>query len=141
MSESTKTRRVIIVGVDGSPQSTDAVAWAARQAQLTGFNLELVTAWEEPAPYGMPLALAGVDLEANARELLDKAAGGIDLPADRLNTVAVYGPAARMLVDMSADAELLVVGSRGHGGFTGMLLGSVSTFCVHHARCPVVVVR
>lgn len=141
MSESTKSGRVIIVGVDGSPQSTNAVAWAARQAQLTGLNLELITAWEEPAPYGMPLVLAGVDLEANARELLDKAAGEIDLPADRLNKVVVYGPAARMLVDMSADADLLVVGSRGHGGLAGVLLGSVSTYCVRNAHCPVVVVR
>jgi len=141
MSENQKLRRVIIVGIDGSPHATKALSWAATQARLTGWHLELVAAWEEPAPYGMPLALAGVDLEANARELIDKAAADIDLPEDRVHTKVVYGPAARMLVEMSSDADLLVVGSRGHGKFTGMLLGSVSTYCVHHAECPVVVVR
>jgi nucleotide-binding universal stress UspA family protein len=141
MSENQKLRHLIVVGMDGSPHAMKALSWAATQARLTGWHLELVAAWEEPAPYGMPLALAGVDLEANARELIDKAAADIDLPADRLHSRVVYGPPARMLVDMSADADLLVVGSRGHGGFAGMLLGSVSSYCVHHAKCPVVVVR
>jgi nucleotide-binding universal stress UspA family protein len=141
MSKDQKQDRRIIVGTDGSPHAMKAVTWAATQARLTGSRLELVASWEEPAPYGMPLALAGVDLEANARELIDKAAADIDLPADRLQTRVVYGPAARMLVEMSEDADLLVVGSRGHGGLAGALLGSVSTYCVRHAKCPVVVVR
>jgi nucleotide-binding universal stress UspA family protein len=141
MSENQKLRRLIIVGMDGSPHAMKALSWAATQTRLTGWHLQLVAAWEEPAPYGMPLALAGVDLEANARELIDKAVADIDLPEDRLHTRVVYGPPARMLVDMSEDADLLVVGSRGHGALAGVLLGSVSAYCVRHAKCPVVVVR
>ena len=64
-----------------------------------------------------------------------------DHPAVNVETAVVEGPPAQVLVDMSADADLLVVGSRGRGGFSELLLGSVSQQCVHHARCPVTVVR
>lgn len=142
MTELQRARPRITVGVDGSPHSLRALTWAVSQAQMTGSQLELVTAWEEPTAYGVGLSImADVDLETIAQEILDKAAADIDLPDDRVTKHLVYGPASRVLVDMSGDADLLVVGSRGHGGFTGLLLGSVSTHCVHHASCPVVVVR
>jgi nucleotide-binding universal stress UspA family protein len=64
-----------------------------------------------------------------------------DHPAVNVKTAVIEGPPARVLVDLSADADLLVVGSRGRGGFSELLLGSVSQQCVHHARCPVTVVR
>ena len=64
-----------------------------------------------------------------------------DHPAVNVETAVIEGPAAQVLVDMSAEADLLVVGSRGRGGFSELLLGSVSQQCVHHARCPVTVVR
>jgi nucleotide-binding universal stress UspA family protein len=89
----------IVVGVDGSDSSKEALAWAVRQAALTGAVVDAVTAWQIPS----------------------------------------YN-AARALLDAAKGAGLLVVGSRGHAGFTEALLGSVGQYCVHHAECPVVVV-
>jgi nucleotide-binding universal stress UspA family protein len=73
------------------------------------------------------------------REAVERVRG--DHPAITVQTAVVEGPPARVLVEMSADADLLVVGSRGLGGFSGLLLGSVSQQCTHRARCPVTVVR
>jgi nucleotide-binding universal stress UspA family protein len=135
------TRPLITVGVDGSPESAKATAWAADQARLTGGTLELVIAWARPVSYGLPLVVGGYDPEAQAREVVEKAAANTDLPTDRLRVTVVNGAAPTVLVAQATNADLLVVGSRGHGGFSELLLGSVSTHCVHHASCPVVVVR
>jgi nucleotide-binding universal stress UspA family protein len=130
----------IVVGVDGSPSSIEALCWAVRQARLTGGALEAVTAWSYPTSYGFPV-IADVDWEQGARtrlgEALDAAVGS---DADVARRV-IEGHAARVLVEASGGADLLVVGSRGHGGFTGLLLGSVGEHVVTHAPCPVVVVR
>jgi nucleotide-binding universal stress UspA family protein len=131
----------IVVGVDGSPASARAVAWAAEQARLTTADLELVSAWAYPLSYGVPLTGSGFDPESEARDALAKAIADIGLPGTRVHTVVVNGSAAPALVRRSDGAALLVVGSRGHGGFEDLLLGSVSTHCVHSARCAVVVVR
>jgi nucleotide-binding universal stress UspA family protein len=125
------TRPLIVVGVDGSPQSHKAVAWGVEQAKKTGGTLELLIAWARPVSYGLPLVVAGLDPEAQAREIVEKAAAEVDLPIDRVITH----------VERSLQADLLVVGSRGHGGFAELLLGSVSAHAVHHAGCPVVVLR
>ena len=134
-------RPLILVGVDGSPESVKATAWAAEQARATGGTLELLIVWARPMSYGLPLVVGGYAPEHEAQDVVEKAASGIDLPAQRLRTSVVNGAPAVALVERSKTVDLLVVGSRGHGGFAEMLLGSVSDHCVHHASCPVVVVR
>ncbi|HEY5199526.1 MAG TPA: universal stress protein [Acidothermaceae bacterium] len=134
-------RPLIVVGVDGSDESVKATAWAAEQARATGGTLELLIVWARPMSYGLPLVVGGYNPEHEAQAVVEKAASGIDLPADRLRTHVVNAAPALALVERSKSADLLVVGSRGHGGFAELLLGSVSDHCVHHASCSVVVVR
>jgi nucleotide-binding universal stress UspA family protein len=131
----------IVVGVDGSPASLDALRWAVRQAELTGASVEAVTSWSYPTSYGFPV-IANVDWEQGARTVLDEAIAAVtDESAAPVRRRVVEGHPARALADVAAGADLLVVGSRGHGGFTGLLLGSVSEYVVTHAPCPVVVIR
>jgi nucleotide-binding universal stress UspA family protein len=141
MTEQHTERPRIVVGVDGSSPSAKAVIWAAEQARLTGADLELVAAWNYPLSYGIPLTAAGFDPESEARDAIGKAIAEIAMPEGRVHSVVVNGSAAPALVRRSEGAALLVVGSRGHGGFEELLLGSVSTHCVHRAQCAVVVVR
>ena len=130
----------IVVGVDGSAASADALRWAARQARLTGATLEAVTAWSYPTTYGFPV-IANVDWEHEASTALDQAVeAALGKDADVTRRV-VEGHAAQVLAEAAQGADLLVVGSRGHGGFTGLLLGSVGEHAATHAPCPVVVVR
>jgi nucleotide-binding universal stress UspA family protein len=144
MTGSASGRAHIVVGVDGSDCSKDALRWAARQAECTGATVDAVAAWKFPVFSGWAPA-DGQDLdflrftEQALTQAVDEVLGP-DHPA-WLRTRVVEGHAAQVLIEASADADLLVVGSRGHGGFTGTLLGSVSTYCVHHARCPVTVIR
>lgn len=138
-------QRAIVAGVDGSESSKRALAWAAAQAELTGSPLSVVAAWEVPTTYGWeaPLLPEGVDLEASARQMLErtiKEVLGSD-PGIELHTEVIEGHPAPELTEKSKNASLVVVGSRGHGEFTGMQLGSVSEFLVANAHCPVVVVR
>jgi nucleotide-binding universal stress UspA family protein len=134
----------IVVGVDGSEYSKDALRWAAGQAEVTGATLDVVAASPWPMFYGWTSAdLAGPDFARFAEQALTDtvdAVFGPDRPA-WLRTRVVEGHAGKVLVEASAGAELLVVGNRGYGGFYGVPLGSVSTYCVHHAHCPVTVVR
>jgi nucleotide-binding universal stress UspA family protein len=143
----------IVVGVDGSEDSKNAMRWAARQAELTGATLTAVTAWQlpvsfgtawqMPATYGRSHDFAQEDFAEDARKTLHAAIDEV-LGEDRRVSVTpqlVIGHAAQVLIEASREASLLVVGGRGHGGFAGMVLGSVSQHCVSHAACPVVVVR
>jgi len=133
-----------VVGIDGSACSAQALGWATEYAEITGAVLEAVTTWEWPNSYGVALVVPlGYDPEADATRVLDEALQSVrDLhPGLRIEPVVVQGHPAPTLVEASRDADLLVVGSRGHGEFTGMLLGSVSEHCVTNAHCPVVVVR
>jgi nucleotide-binding universal stress UspA family protein len=139
--DSEVARPLIVVGVDGSDESVKATAWAAEQARATGGTLELLIVWARPMSYGLPLVVGGYNPEHEAQAVVEKTASGIDLPADRLRTHVVNAAPALALVERSKSADLLVVGSRGHGGFAELLLGSVSDHCVHHASCTVVVVR
>jgi nucleotide-binding universal stress UspA family protein len=129
----------VVVGVDGSECSLEALRWGARQAELTGAELQAVMAWSLPEIYGYTPR----DLEGEARKALEHALEQALGKQPRVHVVAkvVEGHAAEALIDASRDAQLLVVGSHGHGGFAGMLLGSISLRCVSHAECPVVVVR
>jgi nucleotide-binding universal stress UspA family protein len=134
--------RRIVVGVDVSPSSLAALRWALRQAELTGAAVEPVMAWQGPTTLGWALD-DEVDFEARTRQMLGDAvaketAGNGQV---EVHPRVAEGNAARVLLDAARGAELLVVGSRGHGGFAGALLGSVSQHCVQHADCPVVVLR
>jgi len=138
--------RRIVVGVDGSAPAKAALAWAVRQAQLTSAAVEAIIAWEYPATYGYTMPAApeiNYNFEEIAAQVVANAiaeACGQGEPV-KITSRVVEGNAAQALLDASAGAELLVVGSRGHGGFVEALLGSVGQHCVHHATCPVVVIR
>lgn len=129
----------IVVGVDGSQASEEALAWAVRQAQLTGASVEAVIAWHYPVVIGgMPYAPLAVLEESDfgrfAATTLSNAitaAVGKDAPVKISSTIR-QGNAAQVLLDAADGADLLAVGSRGHG-FTQALLGSVSQHCVHHS--------
>ncbi|HEX2850416.1 MAG TPA: universal stress protein [Acidimicrobiales bacterium] len=134
---------VIVVGVDGSPGARRALEWAVAEAAVRKARLVVVHTWVYPY-VGSP-AFVQVDpalLRDAARDLLAHVvAEAREQNADvEVEGSLVEGSAAHALIDAGKDADLIVVGSRGHGGFTGLLLGSVSQQCVHHAPCPVVVV-
>jgi nucleotide-binding universal stress UspA family protein len=140
----TTLRHHIVAGIDGSDSSIQALRWAAGQAQLTGATLEVITTWDWPTNWGWSAPLPeGYDPVADARAVLDAAVEPIRLayPGVEIETRALEGHPAPALVAASRTADLLVVGSRGHGQFAGMLLGSVSEYCVRNADCPVTVVR
>ncbi|MDX6491229.1 MAG: hypothetical protein QOD43_1474 [Gaiellaceae bacterium] len=130
----------IVVGIDGSSSSIAAFRWAVRQAQVTGSLVEAVMVWQHPAG---AVSAGDQDFEAESRRALDGATEGAfaDAPRVPVTRVVEEGEPAPTLVGRSKDAGLLVVGSRGHGAFVGMLIGSVSQYCVAHAHCPVVVLR
>jgi nucleotide-binding universal stress UspA family protein len=132
----------IVVGVDGSPSSEDALRWALRQSRRTGQPVDAVTSWEMPVNYSVG-PLREFDWEGAATDTLADTVGKVVDPADadRVSQRVVNGHPAEVLLDAAADAGLLVVGSRGRGGFKGMLLGSVSQHVVARAACPVVVIR
>jgi nucleotide-binding universal stress UspA family protein len=149
MSESNQEQAgKIVVGVDGSDSAESALRWAVRQAKLTGDIVEAVIAWQYPivgGAYGWPAIamIDGTDFAAMAEKTLEEAIGSTTEPGSpvTIERKVVEGYPPSVLVDESADADLLVVGCRGHGTFTEALLGSVSQHCSHHARCPVVIVR
>jgi nucleotide-binding universal stress UspA family protein len=138
----------IVVGVDGSGSSASALRWAIRQAGLTGATVEVATAWHYPDLAASGMAVGAVEptydfFRENAEKIAADAISSALDPASDVPARArvAQGHAAQVLIDASAGASLLVVGSRGHGGFTEALLGSVGQHCVQHAHCPVVVVR
>jgi nucleotide-binding universal stress UspA family protein len=136
--------RRIVVGVDGSESSVRALTWAAEQAELTGAVLEVVTTWEWPSSYGFGLVVPEEwSPSDDAQKVLDQAVQPVAEahPGVTIHPTIIEGHPAPVLVKESEGAELLVVGSRGHGEFAGMLLGSVSEHCVTNAHCPVLVTR
>lgn len=135
--------RKIVVGVDGSAPSKAALRWAARICEATGDMIEAVIAWEYPHNYGWAPMMEDWHPDAVAEKTLQQTLDdvfGEHRPAG-LQASTRHGPARSVLIEASEGAEMLVVGSRGHGGFTGLLLGSVSAACAEHAKCPVVVIR
>lgn len=142
---STATSR-IVVGIDGSSASRRALEWAVAEAAMRQATLEVVYAWHLPYAGGLALAATpAIDvrsLEDAASDVLDAAIADVDtsgLPKPPMRRLQAGGAAAAILA-AADDADLIVVGSRGRGGFSGLLLGSVSQQVVHHATCPVVVV-
>jgi nucleotide-binding universal stress UspA family protein len=138
-----KSRPFIVVGVDGSDASKDALTWAANQARLTSADLHVVIAWRPPATYGYAPDVSDADFEGEAAEVVRHAVEEVLGPdvAKSVTTQVTEGHPAPVLVQAARGADLLVVGSRGHGAFAEMLLGSTSHFCVQHAATPVLVVR
>ena len=137
----------IIVGVDGSESSRAALRWAYDEATHHGATLTVLASWHAPTLPTSP----GTGFEEgyetlprrSAMSMLDELVAELDDrdPAVDIRTSIEEGNPAEVLIERSKGCDLLVVGSRGHGGFAGMLLGSVSHHLVGHAHCPVVVVR
>jgi nucleotide-binding universal stress UspA family protein len=141
------TWKTILVGVDGSPSSRKALTWAAAEAADHGADLVVVNVWEHTLlpPAGSvsvsehyvpdPSQRTAEDLVADIKEVLG------DEPPVRVEPRVKQGNPSRVLIEESAGADLLVVGTRGHGGFRGLVLGSVSQHVAAYAECPVTVVR
>jgi len=137
----------IVVGVDGSPISKKALRWAVDQARLTGATVDAVIAWQIPEAMTGQAWVAllvdepsfGVLAEKELTEAISEVAGPD--PDVTINPVVVQGWPAEVLLNAAEGADLLVVGSRGRGGFTSALLGSVSQNCAHHATCPLLIIR
>jgi nucleotide-binding universal stress UspA family protein len=133
----------IVVGVDGSDEATAALEWALDEAQLRGAEVEVVYAFYLLPDLSELAALTEEpDMVVQADELLLKIVDPVlaTRPGVHVSTRAVQGPPARTLLSAAAGADLLVVGTRGRGGFAGLRLGSVSQQCLHHAPCPVVLI-
>jgi nucleotide-binding universal stress UspA family protein len=139
----------IVVGIDGSDESKDALRWAIEEARLRSAEVVAVHAWESPPTVMQPGPAPGFDyvavdpqvreaVERHAWAVVEEVAGKGGVPVE---PVAVEGPPASALVDAAQDADLLVVGSRGRGGFASLVLGSVSQQVAHHAPCPVLIHR
>ena len=130
-----------IIGVDGSDNSRVALNWAIAHSE-PGDELVAVGAWTYPAAAAdAALYAPGLDLEADLEKRISVLVDAVAAQTGRSISIHVgNGHAGRILTDLAQTADLLVVGNRGHGGFAGLLLGSVSTYCVHHAQCPTVVV-
>lgn len=157
-SSESQTRRVVVVGVDGSAGSTAALRWAAAEARLRKARLRVVNAWTfgytgvPGGGYGYlggsldpfaPLDVGLSELHRAAEDLVEEATAKLaaEIEGVEVERQVVEGTAAKVLVGAATEGDLLVVGSRGHGGFAGLLLGSVSQQCAHHAPCPVVIVH
>jgi nucleotide-binding universal stress UspA family protein len=127
-----------VVGIDGSRGSDRALEWAAAEAARTGAVLEGHSSYGAGYIY-----ISREEVQIALRKVIDGAADHVaDIaPGVTFKGVAHEGPAAKDLIDASKGADLLVVGSRGLGGFGGLLLGSVSRQCALHAHCPIVIVR
>ena len=140
----------IVVGVDDSEQAAAALRWALAEGALRGATVEVVHSWSPPLsalPFGATLVIpvdeAAIDSAARASvdELVDAALAEMDQrPPEVLRTILPGGPATT-LVEVSEDADMLVVGSHGRSGLSRLMLGSVAMACVNHAACPVVIIR
>lgn len=132
----------VLVGVDGSVESREALRWALQLGRMTGAPVEAVAAWEYPAVgYGSTAPSAPVyQPEADTKELLDTVVDEVAGPdAAAVRRTVAEGRASRVLIEASRRGRVLVVGSRGHGALVGLLLGSVSSACAEHAHCSVLV--
>jgi nucleotide-binding universal stress UspA family protein len=133
----------IVVGVDGSRPSRQALRWGAHLAATFGAGLDAVGAWDFPPSYGWSAVPSDWDPARDMRKVLDETIDEVfgDQPPAGLRRLVSEGGAAKVLLDASRGAIMLVVGSRGHGGFAGLLLGSVSANVAEHSSCPVLVIH
>ncbi len=141
--DSTPRTGRVVVGVDGSDSSVLALARGLRIANALNTNLEIVTSWGYPDEFGSVPTAQNWSPQQDAIDILNDAVHGI-FPGTRPEWVSVHprqGHAADVLIDAGKGAEMLIVGSRGHGGIIGLLLGSVSAQCAERASCPVLVMH
>ena len=136
----------IVVGTDGSENSLSAVRWALREAALRKVSVDVIHAWHFTPmvdPMGIAIIPPTAEIQASAQQVLAEVIRKVEAERGdvRVNEIVAQGSPAGTLLSAARDAELLVIGRRGHGGFVGLLLGSVATQVVHHAPCPVVVVN
>lgn len=139
----TKERQRLVVGVDGSEDSNQALRWALEHAPPMGAEVEALTAWEVPLSILLVPTATERDYEDRAERVLQAVMDEVVGPAPAVTVTArlVEGRPANVLTSEARGAALLVVGGHGRGELPGMHLGSVAGYCVHHAPCPVVVVR
>ncbi len=138
---------LVVVGIDGSEESIAAFTWALEEARIRGARVRAVNVWNYPVGYGVEMAalstISPETMERSAHTVLnqsvDQALIGVTEPPP-VERVIRQGAASRELLDEGSGADLLVVGQRGHGGFLGLLLGSVANQVLHHATCPTVVI-
>lgn len=133
----------IVVGVDGSEASIEALRQAQSLAVPLGAQVIATAYWEFPQVYGNYVAMGIDDFEESANQVLKQSLAkvfGPELPDNVISRV-VRGHPRDSLIEASREADMIVLGRRGHGGFGGLLLGSVSSACVAHAHCPVLVVH
>ena len=134
----------IVAGVDGSEASIAALRCAIDEASFRGVGVDVVHVWSLPALSGAEalgaIPLPWEDLEASAHAIVEETIAKVDARGVSVKPVVVQGSTAHVLIEHSASAPMLVVGSRGTGGFVGLLVGSVAHQVLHHAPCPVLVV-
>ncbi len=138
----------VVVGVDGSQPSLADLEWGTFVANATASLLEVITVWEPTTAFGLVGEGWGVlpsegDPDAATHQTLDLALTSVfsDQQPAWCQSRVIRGNPAQVMLELSADARMLVVGSRGHGGFAGLLLGSISAACTEHATCPVLVIH
>ena len=141
----TQGARRIVVGTDGSENSLSAVRWALREGALREVPVDIIHSWHFTPmvdPMGIAIIPPTAEIQAAAQQVLAGVMKRIEAERQNVhvNEIVAQGSPAGTLLSAARDADLLVVGRRGHGGFVGLLLGSVATQVVHHSPCPVVVV-
>jgi nucleotide-binding universal stress UspA family protein len=146
MASNGESGQVVVVGVDGSDPSVAALSWASRYGAATGAAVRAVRVWHYPTGAGLPPGKTPEPVEGEVEgwvgnDLSDAVAKASPDASAQIETKIVYGHPAQALIDESRGESLLVLGHRGHGGFTAALTGSIVIHCVNHAACPVVVVR
>jgi nucleotide-binding universal stress UspA family protein len=134
----------VVVGIDGSDTSKVALRWAAEEAAQKKMLIDVVIVWQRPVSYGWYVGdLSGIDWFGDFDKLVttvvDETFGAHRPPG--LRTYVLEGDPAHRLIEHASGAQLLIVGSRGTGGFLGLSLGSVSAKCAAHATCPVLIVH
>jgi nucleotide-binding universal stress UspA family protein len=139
----TSGSQTVIAAVDGSEESARALRWAAEYVQRVGGLVHAISVWHQPVQFGYRLPTSDEELEQRARTSLDEVVASVkaEFPDVDLRPRLLRGHVVDELVGLSMQADLLVLGNKGHGAFTGMMVGSVALKLVHHARCPVLVVR
>ena len=133
----------IVVGTDGSDNSVAALRWAMAEGKAHGATTDVVHCWEFPPiidPLGIPMMPSVEEMNNSAERLLKEVIRKVDVSGVSVTTRVMRGSPDSVLCAAAKNADMLVIGRRGHGGFMGLLLGSIAQQVVHHAPCPVVVV-